>query len=172
MSFPPSPRINVWKFHPRSLVWWSIVVAFRLLFLPKSVCDPVIMNSLSSKNFPQMHNILFCLNWGLRKKPYLFISHDAWEKNLKSIRIVIEIPRRNNFKKFRFRKKMWTIATWCTKYSRRMHIGINFLVARLSDLRVRTLFYFPLDKYYDRAAKKSCQDLNCKNCLEVTHFGM
>ena len=53
-----------------------------------------------------------------------------------------------------------------------MHIGINFLVARLSDLRVRTLFYFPLDKYYDRAAKKSCQDLNCKNCLEVTHFGM
>lgn len=54
---------------------------------------------------------------------------------------------------------------------RRMHIGINFwLEARLSDFP--EFFYFPLDKYYDRAAKKSCQDLNCKNCLEVTHFGV
>lgn len=52
-----------------------------------------------------------------------------------------------------------------------MHIGINFwLEARLSDFP--EFFYFPLDKYYDRAAKKSCQDLNCKNCLEVTHFGV
>ena len=47
-----------------------------------------------------------------------------------------------------------------------MYIGINFWYKQGYQI-----FYFPLDKYYDRAAKKSCQDLNCKNCLEVTNFG-